>query len=297
MMPALGGPRKAPCADLPRRGYGDAPVRSLRLPLLCALSLWPLAAAAGEAPCWFEGGVVVAPAEVLGVAADYVLDTGAPHTLLADTQAQGAGYAETALRGEVRLAGLTLKDRPVAVAALDARMRALPTPVAGVLGADLLAGRVLDVSFAPCRIRISEPGRAPPFRAEVTLPLAWRAGRPVTVAGAADGRHAFIGDFTPATGSDTPVRLREDLADAPGAARREPLYPFGDARPTLRALSFAGALFENLPGGLIARSDLDAAGEIGAPVLAQYRVRFDFAGARLELTRNRKGPPDRSGGP
>ena len=229
--------------------------------------------------------MLVVPAEVMGVAGDYVLDTGAPHTLLADTQAQGAGYAETALTGDVRFAGLQLHDRPVAVAVLDARLFALPTPVAGVIGADILAGRVLDVRFAPCRVNLYDARRAPAFGHGVSLPLAWRAGRPVTPATVADSRRTLAGDFVVATGADTPVRLRDDLADAPGAAKRETLYPYGPVRPRLRALSFAGDLYEVEPSGLAAKAELDAAGEIGAPVLAHYRVRFDFVHGRLELVR------------
>src|SRR5580765_174600 len=92
-------------------------------------------AAAGEAACWFENGVVVVGAEVMGVPGDYILDTATPHTLLADSQAQTAGFAETALTGEVRLAGVVARKRPVAVEALDLRTGALPTPIAGVIGA------------------------------------------------------------------------------------------------------------------------------------------------------------------
>jgi hypothetical protein len=264
--------------------------------LLLALCLLPPAARAGEARCWFEGGVLVTSAEVLGVAGDYVLDTGSPQTLIADTQAQGAGFAETALRGEVRLAGLTFEDRPVTVAALDARLRALPTPVAGVIGADLLAGQVLDVAFAPCRVALHAAGQAPPFAAEVSLPLIWRGGRPVTAAAVADGRKTLAGDFVVATGSDVAVRLRDDLADAPGARQRPALYPEGAARPRLRALSFAGDLYEAQPSGLDAKVELDASGTIGAAVLAHYRLRFDFPAGRLLLVKE-KGPPDHSGGP
>lgn len=229
--------------------------------------------------------MLVTPAEVMGIAGDYVLDTGAAHTLLADTQAQSAGYADTALAGEVRLAGLDLQGRPVAVAKLDSRLRALPTPVAGVIGADVLAGRVIDVDFAPCRVSIHAPDRTPPFGRGVSLPLTWRAGRPVVPAAVADGRRTLAGDFVVATGADTPVRLREDLADVPGAGQRELLYPYGEVRPRLRALSFAGDLYEDQASGLDAKSDLDATGEIGAPVLARYRVRFDFARGRLELAK------------
>jgi hypothetical protein len=267
----------------------------LPLLLLAATAAGP-PAQAGPSACWYEAGVLVAPAEVMGVAGDYVLDTGAPHTLLADSQAQGAGFSETALVGEVRVAGLDLPARPVAVAKLDARLRWLPTPVAGVIGADVLGGYVVDVSFEPCRVALWRAGEAPPFGRARSLPLAWRDGRPVTAAAAADGARALAGDFVLATGSDTPVRLRDDLADAPGAARREDLYPYGGLRPRLRALSFAGDLYEQAPSGLAPKAELDAAGEIGAPVLAAYRLRFDFPGGKLQLAKE-KGPADRSDGP
>ena len=280
-----------------------APVRSsARLLCAAALLLPPALARAGEARCWYEAGVLVVPAEVMGVAGDYVLDTGAPATLLADTQAQAAGFAETALKGQVRLAGLTLKDRPVAVAVLDARLRYLPTPVAGVIGADVLAGHVLDVRFRLCRIGLWRQGEAPRLGRRTRLPLAWSAGRPVAAAAVAAGSRALAGDFVLATGSDTPVRLRDDLADVPGAAKRDRVYPYGGVAAQLRALSFAGDLYENQPSGLLAKDAMQAAGEIGAPVLAHYRLRFDFPALELDLAKDLdvakdKGPPDRSGGP
>ena len=126
---------------------------------LAMLLLAAPAARAGEAACWLDNGVVVIAAEVGGVAGDYILDTGAPHTLLAETQAQGAGFVETELRVPVRLAGLTLPDRPVAVLDLDPRSHAFPTPIAGVIGADILADHVLDIRFAPCRVGPHHPWR------------------------------------------------------------------------------------------------------------------------------------------
>ncbi|MDB5447850.1 MAG: hypothetical protein JWQ97_3167 [Phenylobacterium sp.] len=152
------------------------------------------------------------------------------------------------------------------------------------------------MSFAPCRVALWPRGHAPRFHAEASLPLAWADGRPTAPASVADNSRTLSGDFVLATGSDTSVRLRDDLADAPGAARREPLYPYGALRPKLRALSFGGDLFEAAPAGLEARADLAAAGEIGAPVLARWRLRFDFPAGRLQLAKQ-KGPPDRSGGP
>jgi len=76
---------------------------------LALFALLALAAAtparAGAAACWFENGVVVVPAEVMGVSGDYILDTATPHTLLAETQAQTAGFADSyraylAIRGQ-----------------------------------------------------------------------------------------------------------------------------------------------------------------------------------------------------
>lgn len=266
--------------------------------LACAFSLTGAAAArAGEAACWVDNGVLVVPAQVLGVAGDYILDPATPHTLMGDTQAQGAGFADTALSGEVRLAGLVMAGQPVAVTAIDLRTGALPTPVAGVIGADVLKAYVLDVRFAPCRIGLWPKGKAPAFRhADAVLPLAWAGGVPTAAAAVADGAKTLTGPFALALGGDTAVRLADDLAAAPGAAKPKELYPGGVARPRLRALSFAGDLFEQLPAGLLPAAPDGSAGEIGAPVLARYRLRFDFPGGRLSLT-HEKGPPDRSGGP
>jgi len=125
---------------------------ALSLSALLALSATP--ALAGEAACWFENGVVVVGAEVMGVPGDYILDTATPHTQLADSQAQTAGFAEAALVGEVRLAGVVAKGRPVAVEVLDLRTGALPTAIAGVIGADVLKDYVLDVSFASDNARL-----------------------------------------------------------------------------------------------------------------------------------------------
>ena len=244
------------------------------------------AARAGEAACWFENGAVVVSAMVGGVAGDYILDTGTAHTVLAETQAQGAGFAETALRVEVRIAGLTLPDRPVAVLDIDPRSHAFPTPIAGVIGADILADKVLDVSFAPCRVGLYPAGHAPPFRAGTTLEIALEGGVPTLEATVADGLNTHAGRFVLATGADTAVRVDDQQAAVPGS-RRSPqdLLTYGAARPRLRALSLADRLWEELPSGLIAHADLPdgALGVVGTPVLSAWRLRFDFPRRRLGL--------------
>lgn len=253
------------------------------LPLAALLALLASPALAGEAACWFEGGVVVVGAEVMGVPGDYILDTASPHTQLADSQAQTAGFAETALMGEVRLAGVVANGRPVAVEVLDLRTGALPTPIAGVIGADVLRDYVVDVSFAPCRVALRPAGHAPRFRATTNLPMGWIADRPVVAAAVADGPHAFAGAFTPATGADTGLRLSDAVAKVAHAPKPKELYPYGVYRPRLRALSFAGLLTENLPAGLMKAEDPALTGQIGAPLLSRWRLRFDFPAGRLLL--------------
>lgn len=238
-----------------------------RLLIAAALALAPAAARAGEVVCWFEEGVVVVPASVAGVAGDYILDTGAARTQLHETRAQEEGVTASSLTGDVRLAGLAFPGRSVAVVDLDARTYAFPTPIAGVIGADVLTGEVLDVAFAPCRVALHPPGAAPAFAGD------WMA-MPVRVA-VSDGPRALATWVTPATGEPLAVRLDDTLASAPGA---ENPHPGGASHGRLRALSFAGVLFENARAGL-AKGD----GVLGTPVLSRWRLRFDFARGRLGL--------------
>jgi len=248
---------------------------------LTPIALAPALAHAGETACWYEQGVVVAPASIAGLAGDYILDTGTATTQLHETKAQGAGMVEPAQRGAVSIAGLTLADRPFAVVDLDARTHAFPTPIAGVIGADLLSAYVVDVSFAPCKVAIHPLGKAPRFAAGIALPLKRQDGVATARAAVSDGPRALAGDFVVATGSDTPVRVAQDLASVPGALKPEDLLPYGDRRARLRAASFAGTLFENLDGGLTAGTQ--GAGVLGAPLLDRWRLRFDFPGRRLLL--------------
>jgi hypothetical protein len=246
-----------------------------------ALSASP--ARAGEAACWFENGMVVVSAQVMGIAGDFILDTATPHTQLAETQAQGAGFEATALTGEVQLAGLRIAARPVEVADLDLRTGALPTPIAGVIGADVLRPYVLDVSFSPCRVALNPAGRAPRFQAAQSLRMSWVAGRPVVTATVSDGSRSLTAGFTPGIGADRAVRLSDVAASAPGARKLLELYPYGVLAPRLESLAFAGDVFLDLPSGLVHAENPKLAGQLGAPFLSRYRLRFDFPAARLYL--------------
>src|SRR6185369_2982559 len=114
--------------------------------LLGALAAGP--ALAGEVECRFESGTLVVPAVVAGIAGDYILDTGTAQSLLHETTAQAAGFADTAVTGDVTLTGLTATAAPLKVADLDIRTWNLPTPAAGVIGADVLKRWVVEVAYA-----------------------------------------------------------------------------------------------------------------------------------------------------
>lgn len=247
------------------------------IPILAGLVAGP--AGAVEIACRFEAGVVVVPAQVAGIAGDYILDTGAPQTLLHNTKAQAEGIVGTELIGGVRLAGLSLGERPLRVADLDVRTWNLPSAVVGVIGADALKGHVLDVRFAPCRVRLWAPGAAPAFRGRV-LDLGWDLGRPTVAAAVSDDAHEVSGAFVVATGANAPVRLADDLAGIPGAYRPQELYPQGVWLARLPQVRFAGAVGRNVAAGLMPPEG-DVVGVLGGPVLAHFRLRFDFPAGRL----------------
>ncbi|MEW5684849.1 MAG: aspartyl protease family protein [Pseudomonadota bacterium] len=251
------------------------------------LSLFILAfslAAAGSArgaeiACRFEAGVPVVPAMMAGLAGDFVLDTGAPRSQLHETKAQAAGIAETALTGDVSLAGVSVAGLSLAVADLDVRGWNLSTPLAGVIGADALRGLVVDVSYAPCRVRISRPGEEPAFHGRA-LPMAWDNGRPTVEASVSDDAHQITGRFVVATGANAPARLADDLASVAGLADPKELYPDGVWLARLPQVSFAGAVGRDVAVGLMPPQG-DVAGVLGGPVLAHFRLRFDFPAGQL----------------
>ena len=246
-------------------------------------------AAAGETACRVERNVVVVPAQVLGIAGDFILDTGTLQTQIAETQAEGAGLQGTSLSGEVRIAGLARPAQAVQVVDLDARTVFHTTPIAGVIGVDALRDLVVDVRFSPCRVWIGAPAQAAPFRATMEAPMAWASGLPVVRAQVGDGLRSWPAEFTPATGLDLSVRLDDRWAASPGAAQLQELYPGGAGRSNLSLLEVFGDRYTELDTGLVkgAPETTGPAGWIGGPVLSHYRLRFDFPAGRLLAARAR----------
>ena len=247
------------------------------LAVVAALAAGP--ACAGEAACRFEGGVVVVPAEVAGIPGDYILDTGTAQSLLHETRAQTAGIEAVELTGGVRLAGVEVSPVALKVVDLDVRTWNLPTPVAGVIGADVLRGFVVDVTFAPCRVRLSEPGKAPAFHGKA-LTLGWDLGRPTASAAVSDDAHEIRGAFVIATGANVPVRLADDLAQVPNAAKPDELQPQGVWLARLPQVRFAGSVGRDVAAGLMPPQG-DVVGVLGGEVLAHFRLRFDFPAGTL----------------
>ncbi|MGH1559470.1 hypothetical protein ACRAWD_20895 [Caulobacter segnis] len=239
-----------------------------RVPVL-ALSLCMLLAGAvraGQTACWFENGAVVAPAVIGDMAGDYVIDLSAPRTLLHETRAQMAGFLEPQQVLPVEVAGLKALAVSVGIADLDARGAGFVTPIAGVIGMDVLAGHSVEIDFAHCQLRIDQPWRA---RRQVVFPVAVVEGLPTIVAGVSDGPTARRGAFAIDTASLAMARL--STRDAAATGKPGPLgAPPEPAR--LRALSIGGVLAENVPASLAEDLPEGVAGTLGTGLWARHRL-------------------------
>jgi hypothetical protein len=205
---------------------------------------------------------VVTPAAFGAIAGDFILDLSQPQSQLDATRALAAGLTDPTVTADLRLAGDRLPRATLAVAPLDARALHFVTPIAGVIGADILRRRSLELAFSPCRIALtrSRPSR----RAAASLPLTWIAGRPTLAAAVSDGVASRKGRFAIDTASPR-VRVENARLSRPG----------DESRARLRALSIAGRLFENLPAAL------GAPDAIGTEVWSAYRLRISRS--RLDL--------------
>lgn len=252
----------------------------LALGLALGLLLAP-AARAGETTCWFENGAVVVPAEVGGVAGDWLLDPSAPHTLLHETRAQMDGLPATFV-ATVHVARTALAGVQVTVADLDGRAPGFPTPIAGVLGADVLGRFTLDLDFSPCRVRLSDGPWRRPGRGARLLRLTQAGGVPTVEAAVSDDRRARRGLFAVDFSSRAAVRLTSARFQPPGKAADD--APRGVAPGRLRALSLDGDLYEEQTAALAPDIDPALAGALGTDLWSRWRVRLDIRGGRLLLS-------------
>jgi|SRR5215217_580681 len=238
-------------------------------------------ARAAETACWFENGAVVVPAEIGGVAGDWLIDPSAPRTLLHETRADMAGLPRM-FTAPGSLAGQRLAPVEVMVADLDDRAPGFVTPIAGIIGADLLARFTVDLDFAPCRLRLTQ-GRAPLFRAVQRFSVRMVAGSPVLEAGVADDRRARRGLFALDWSSGAAVRL----SSAELRPARNGLDPSLRSRAParLRALSLGGQLYEEQSAAVASGLDPALAGTLGTDLWSRWRLRLDIAHGALLLAR------------
>ncbi len=158
------------------------------------------------------------------------------------------------------------------VADLDYRSVGFVTPVAGVIGADILDRYVVSIDFSPCRLRLDPLGQR--FTgASRPLTVTMVHGMPTVLAAASSGDRGLQGPFALDTASNGGVRAR-GAADAP---RQKPAG-------TLRGLSWNGALRQNLPAVKAGDLPEGVVGALGVQVLSDYSLRLDPQAGLLWLT-------------
>lgn len=241
--------------------------------------------------CRISQGVLVVPAQAAGLTGQFVLDTGTPRSVLDATQASLANLDSdaTEARVAVRVAGRRLAHVDMAISALDARTYLQPTPITGVLGADVLAGQVLEVEPAPCRFRIGAR-RTLTGPVLARLPVRMIEGAPYVVAGVSDGSKARTGAMRVATGVG-PVSLDPAAARMAGA----PAGGGGELIAPLRALSLGPLLVEGPDAAVAKDARPGVLGEIGEPVWARYGFQLDLRRGVLTLFAPQTKEPAGSG--
>jgi len=247
---------------------------------LAVISAAALPAIAGETRCWVDNGAVVVPALLGDIAGDFILDLSAPHSQLHLTTAQSHGLDDAAeTEGPLILASERIPAR-LAIADLDDRGWGFATNIDGVLGADVLAGYVVDLGFAPCRLTLRR--RAPAATVLSSLPLTTIAGIPTVSASIFDGRKMRTGHFAIDTGA-AGLRLSADVARFSRLSAR--VDPLSRDRPPARlaALSMGGAVLPNQRAALEIGAPDGVLGGVGTDVWSRYVLRLDRRRGRLSL--------------
>jgi hypothetical protein len=238
-------------------------------------------ARAGEARCWVDRGAVVVSAAFGEITGDFILDLAAPHSLLHVDRALSDGIVTPTADATLSFARERIPAR-FTVASLDDRSLGLPTTINGLIGADVLAGYVVDIRLSPCRIRLWR-GRAPALGPSRTLPVKMVGGVPTVGASITDGRTALAGRFGVGAGSPG-VRLAASaatLSRTPKGVDPAALY---DPPARLAALGLGDQALQDLPASLASDLPAGVLGDIGTDVWARYgALRLDLRRDRLQL--------------
>jgi hypothetical protein len=248
-------------------------------PALLAIVLVLIAAAArgGTAKCWFENGAVVVPAAFGDVAGDFLLDLSAPASELHQTNAASAGMTGVSARARIKIAGLRTAPVILAITDLDGRGRPFTAGLTGVIGADVLAPYVVEITTDPCAVTLTHE-RRPSWPGAFRLPLRRIGGAPAVRAAVSDGAASGSGWFAIDTAAYG-VRVSAAAYARTPAPRDDPRL---EPPARLRALSLGGLLFENLPAWVAPDAKPSLAGAIGEAVWSRYRLRIGRRWLELE---------------
>jgi hypothetical protein len=242
------------------------------------------AAAAGQATCRIERGVLLVSAQAAGLTGEFILDTGAARSVLDATQATEADITADTAVAPVRLAGRTFPAVAMDVVALDDRTRDFSTPITGVLGSDVLRGLIVEVQPDPCRVTLYRQGPPRSFNSMISMGVVMRDGVPYVRAEVSDGTNGATGLFRLETGAAAAVRFNTQVAAIEADIGRRGVPPAPEGRlANLRALSIGGVLFENITAELDKEIVDPAMGAIGEPIWSRFAMRLDYRRRKLEL--------------
>ncbi len=234
--------------------------------IAAAIALAASGARAGETRCWLDKGAVVLPAAFGDIAGDFVLDLARPVSALHDTRANMNGLTGTSATAVLSVAGVGFGRTTLPILDLDPQTARFDTTINGILGADILRGRVLTLDFRGGRCRLTLGKRLPAGRGgAMRVPLAWVGGMPAAKAVVSDGVKARPGLFALGTARAATLIGRGSLS--------RPAK--GDDQIRIRAVEFDGALFEQTPAEIGPAPDSELAGALGTAVLARGRLILD----------------------
>lgn len=264
-----------------------------------------------------RGGLMLVRARInAAVDADFIFDTGAPVTVLLDvpelaalgldtSQARRLGPADNPAvpigvfvpGAFVELGGLTVRPRmtialPTATLACSERLLSLGAQ--GILGADLLRERVVEVDPQRQLLRLHEHSQWQPATDAAVLPLQFVHGLPLAeIGGELRGQPLRLRMLVD-TGKSRPLSLiaGSDPALTWPAEGKSETACFVSGQRELRE---GAALDLHFGAGLVARGvtplmesheSLHVSGRhgmLGAAMLARFRQSYDFPGKRLVL--------------
>jgi hypothetical protein len=254
------GPAHKTRAGRPRRGD----IRVLISAGLLALTAG--VARAGETRCWLDKGAVVVPAAFGDIAGDFVLDLARPASALHDTRANMNGLTGASATARLSVAGVSYRRMTLAIIDLDDQTRRFDTTINGVLGADIARGKILILDFRVGRCRLTlAGGRGAGRRGAGGVPLIWSGGIPAAKAVVSDGVTTRPGLFALGTAQAATV-ISKGALSRPAKA---------EDQIRLRAVEFAGQLFEQTPAQLGPAPVSGLSGALGTAILARGRLVLD----------------------